>query len=237
MSATQANRNAAQSSVPQYWLSQSSQHENTDAGSTLSTTQDAQYLLLCVNTKNSTVLAHVEVGSLTSDQYMFQQIHQEYQRVREEHEWRISMIIPSWFKTREFPPEAEVRARRYLYEPVPMEDVELADIPLPHLLKRGPHTDKFWITMFPKKLREQLVRRPGDDGQRVIGWGIRVNESLNWAVILLSILIILIGISVGVIVYAAITSDNSSAFGLGAFLVALFTIYFNYRYFAWKEGM
>jgi hypothetical protein len=142
---------------------------------------------------------------------------------------------PRWFRLREFPPEAEVMARRYLYEPVPMEDVELYDIPLPHLLKQGPHTDKFWITTFPKRLREPLVR--GDDGQRVIGWGIRINESLNWAVILLSILLILLAIGVVVIVYTVITSDNSSAFGLGAFIVTLFTVYLTYQYFTWKEDM
>jgi hypothetical protein len=32
-----------------------------------------------------------------------------------------------------------------------MEDVEPAEIPLLHLLKPGPHTDRFWITAFPKK--------------------------------------------------------------------------------------
>ena len=58
--------------------------------------EDPQYLLLCVNTKNSTALVHVEVGSLSSDQYLFHHIPQEYQRVRSEHEWRISLLIPSW---------------------------------------------------------------------------------------------------------------------------------------------
>jgi hypothetical protein len=142
---------------------------------------------------------------------------------------------PRWFRKGEFPPVAEVRARRYLYEPVPMDDVELVDIPLPHLLKPGPHTDRFWIMTFPKKLREQLARRPGADGQQVIGWGIRINEDLNWGYILLLILTILIVIGFSVVAYAVITSDNSSAFGLGAFLVTLFTVYITYQYFAWKE--
>lgn len=118
-----------------------------------------------------------------------------------------------------------------------MEDVEFADIPLQHLLKPGPHTDRFWITTFPKKLRDPLVRLPANSGHRVIGWGIRINESLNWVVILLLILIILVAIGVGVILYATITSDKSSAFGLGAFMVALFTVYTTYQYFAWRESM
>jgi hypothetical protein len=63
-----------------------------------------------------------------------------------------------------------VQAQRYIYEPVGMVDVELANIPLSHLMKAGPHTDKFWITTFPKKLREGLSRPSGDAGQRVLGW-------------------------------------------------------------------
>lgn len=257
---------------------------------------DPEYILLCINTKNSTALAHIETSLLSSDQYLFRQIFDEYQRVRRVNEWRVSSIIPSWvktslhwistrvpsppsrigwllsplslrniwrglhlhkitsgdfvrfrlipireeccprwFKKRELPPETEVKAGRYRYEPVPMDDVELAEIPLSHLLKPGPHTDRFWITTFPKKLREQLVRRPGADGQRVIGWGIRINEGLNWSYILLLTLILLIVIGLIVIVYAMTTSDGSAAFGLGAFLVAVFTVYSTYQYLAWKE--
>ena len=118
-----------------------------------------------------------------------------------------------------------------------MDDVEIIDIPLSHLLKPGPHTDRFWVTIFPKKLREPLARRPGPDGQRVIGWGIRINEELNWGYILLLILIILVAISFSVVAFAAVTSDNSSAFGLGAFLAALFTVYITYQYIAWKEAL
>lgn len=61
---------------------------------------------------------------------------------------------PRWFKAREIPPEAEVSVRRCLYQPVPMEDVEIAEIDLPHLLKPGAHTDNFWIPRFPKKKSE-----------------------------------------------------------------------------------
>jgi hypothetical protein len=116
-----------------------------------------------------------------------------------------------------------------------MEDVELAEIPLSHLLKPGPHSDIFWLMTIPKKLGQPLNRLPGTGGQRVIGWGIRINECLNWAVILSFMLVVLIIIGVAVIIYAAITSDNSSAFGLGAYLVSILTVYISYQYFAWKE--
>jgi hypothetical protein len=141
-----------------------------------------------------------------------------------------------WFQTKKIPPKVEVDEGRYLYEPVPMDDVELAYIPLKHLLKPGPHSDNFWITRFPKKIRDPLSRLPGSGGTTVIGWGIRVNECLNWAVIFLLIFIILLAVGLSVTVYAVTTSDSSSAFGLGSFLVALFTVYLTYQYFAWKEG-
>lgn len=117
-----------------------------------------------------------------------------------------------------------------------MEDVEFCDIPLQHLLKLEPHTDRFWITTFPKKLRNPLIRLPGTDA-RAVGWGVRMNESLNWSFILSVILTMLLAIGIGVIIYAAIASDNSSAFGLGSFLVPVFTVYIMDQYFAWKDSI
>jgi hypothetical protein len=118
-----------------------------------------------------------------------------------------------------------------------MEDVEFLHIPLPHLLKPGPHVDKFWITTFPKKLNEQLVRNPGTDGQRVIGWDIRINEELNWRCVLLLLIVVLFVTGIGVVTYAMMTSDDSSAFGMGAYSVAVSTTFITYQYFAWKDEL
>ena len=118
-----------------------------------------------------------------------------------------------------------------------MEDVELADIPLPHLLKPGPHTDRFWITTFPKKLNTPLVRPSGPDGQRVIGWGVRINEGLNSGFMLLLIILILLFTVVSVAIYSTVTSDASSAFGFGAFLAAISALYIPYQYLSWKDKL
>lgn len=48
-------------------------------------------------------------------------------------------------------------------------------------------------------------------------------------------MLVVIGLSVAG--YAVATLDSSSAFGLGSFLVALFTVYLTYQYFAWKEDV
>ncbi len=108
--------------------------------------------------------------------------------------------------------------------------VDIANIPLAHLLKPGEYHDGFWLSILPKKLSEEL-RRPAGSKQPIIGWGIRVNEALNWAVTLLGLLVMLVVISVVVIIYSAATSDNSAAFGLGAYLAALLTVYLTYQYF------
>jgi hypothetical protein len=60
-------------------------------------TNDLQYLLLCVNTKNSTVLINIELGSVcNNDEYLFKQIQDAYQRARSQHEWQLTSIIPSF---------------------------------------------------------------------------------------------------------------------------------------------
>lgn len=293
--------------------------ESTDVDHTTA----PQYLLLCINTKASTALANIDVGSLTNDQYLFDAIRCEYERVRGGHEWSISLSPPSWvcntvqristrlpgpvipdgwsiilskackiskslylhkissgdfvqvchitkkekkkkkktlfrvfeltkrsqqfhmlpireehcpgwFKRRQFPPEAEVYERRYLYDPVPM-DVEVANIPLPHLLRPGPHLDDFWLKTFPKKLRERLIRQSGNHGQRVVGWGIHINEEINMLYVLWLLVMLLVVVGISVLIYALVTSDNASAFGLGAYLVALITVYVTYQYVAWKQ--
>ena len=57
---------------------------------------DPQYLLVCINAKHSPVLIHIEVDCQGNDQYMFQQIHDAYRRIRMVNEWRLSSLVPSW---------------------------------------------------------------------------------------------------------------------------------------------
>jgi hypothetical protein len=68
---------------------------------------------------------------------------------------------------------------QYTYKPVPMGDVEFADISLPRLLKPGYHTNNFGITTFPKKTCNPLIRLPGNDGQHIIGWELGCRSAFN----------------------------------------------------------
>ncbi|KAF4910277.1 hypothetical protein CGCVW01_v011717 [Colletotrichum viniferum] len=79
---------------------------------------------------------------------------------------------------------------KYIYAPVPMNDEVEFRIPLEHLILPGPHSDKFWITTVPTKLKPQLHRYPGED-MPVIGWGVKVNEGLNWSHLLRLVLVVM----------------------------------------------
>ncbi|KAF4847349.1 hypothetical protein CGCSCA4_v005615 [Colletotrichum siamense] len=141
--------------------------------------------------------------------------------------------IPSRFKCSEFSPSSEVIGGKYLYSPVPMDEIELR-IPLEHLILPGAHSDNFWINTVPKKLKSELRRYPGESVP-VIGWGIKVNEGLNWSHLLRLILVVIFLIGGCLGAYSAVKSDDSSAFGLGAFLTAVFAVYIPFQYYSWKE--
>lgn len=86
------------SSVPHILPSQSIQPDSSHLGITILPSPETQFVLVCINTKNSTTLTHIKVDNLTNDQYLFQQIHQEYQRVKMEQEFRLPMVFPSWIR-------------------------------------------------------------------------------------------------------------------------------------------
>ncbi|KAI3539550.1 hypothetical protein CSPX01_08766 [Colletotrichum filicis] len=144
---------------------------------------------------------------------------------------------PQHFRHGEYPPVSEVRdTKRYLYDPVPT-NVAIDSIPLWHLTQPGLyHRGNYWTTTFPKKLREELRREPGTSG-KVVGWGILINERLNWSFFFSLLLVTFIIIWVIVAIYLAYKADDSSGFGLGALLAGLAAIYLPFQYNAWKERL
>lgn len=79
----------------------------------------------------------------------------------------------------------------------------------------------FWTKRTPKKLM-QMLNYPSPDP--VIGWGVHIVEGPNWHA--LAVLIIIFGVlSLAIsLIYSAVTSDVSSGFAMGAFLVAAETM-------------
>lgn len=133
----------------------------------------------------------------------------------------------------ELPPEDQVKVEKnYHYDPCPAVDAEVLSIPkFSHLLKPGIHSYDFWLKTFPKKLRAELDHQPA-----VVGWGLIIHEGWDTVVLLSSILGLTILVGVAVLIYAVITHDASSAFGLGAYAIAVVTLMFTVKYWAWQEN-
>ena len=131
------------------------------------------------------------------------------------------------------PSEHEVKViKTYHYEPCPLEvKIHQLKIPFIHELLKPDccHVDRFWLDLLPKKLHETLSYV---SGQQAVGWGIQINEELNWFLILAFVLCLLAIAGAGVIVYALLGNDISSAAGLGAFIVAGVTLYVTVHYFS-----
>jgi hypothetical protein len=52
-----------------------------------------KYILLCVNTRRLRTLTHVDVATLTNDEYLFNAIRESYYLTRHHQEWRLSRVL------------------------------------------------------------------------------------------------------------------------------------------------
>lgn len=105
---------------------------------------------------------------------------------------------------------------------------------LSHMRRPGPHTEVFWYNRVPKKVDGPLYR-PAGTVEDVVGYGVRINESLNEVLVFCWFFFLILATGAVVCVYSYSTGDNSSAFGLGAYLVAAFTVYVQLQYAWWKR--
>ncbi|CRK31135.1 hypothetical protein BN1708_005326 [Verticillium longisporum] len=146
-------------------------------------------------------------------------------------------LSPRNFKTKELPPQKEIEELRYIYDPRPIE-VEYYDIPLDHLMEPGQHLDDFWLTTFPTKLREPLVRRGGVSGgiprEPCIGWGIRINEEVSKIYVLRLLHIALVFILVVTILHGKFVARWGIE--LGQFLLAILAFWLPFQYQVWNQG-
>lgn len=134
------------------------------------------------------------------------------------------------------PPETEVKQlKNYEYNPCPpdIEDPLLHNQFIHELLKPGPHLDSYWVDTFPKKLKGKLQYI---SGQRPVGWGIIINEGINWLVLLFGVFGILLFSGIGVVLYAICTKDVSSAAAIGAYFVAVTTLAVTLQYYKWQQA-
>ncbi|KAG6362806.1 hypothetical protein INS49_007900 [Diaporthe citri] len=122
--------------------------------------------------------------------------------------------------------------KQYRYRPVPMKCIKTMN--LWHMRRPGPHTEVYWYNTVPKKVDGALYRPSGTVGD-VVGYGVRINERLNDVLVLWWCFVFILATGVFIYVYSRCTSDDSSAFGMGAYLVAALTVYIQLQYAWWKR--
>ena len=129
------------------------------------------------------------------------------------------------------PPEDEVRQRKYVYVPCPMEESPMESAPFVHYLL-APETDHteelFWALRFPRKLSESFRLRPD------IGWGVEILEGPNWALFwtAMTLFTLLSGLAAGI--YAWLKDDNPTGVALGIWLATVQTMILTSVFFRWR---
>ncbi|KAF4459729.1 serine threonine kinase, partial [Fusarium albosuccineum] len=198
-------------------------------------TTEGKYLLVCVNTKRGlTKLEHVDVSSITNDQFLFDQIRKAYCSVRQGHEWDITGLLPDrtpfpcWLMNAlsilssimkpEIPGEEEVLHKKtYEYRPVPL-NVRVLQIPGHELLKPGPHLSCFWSNRFPKKRKTVLLC---DEQLECLGWGIHITEDWNKPLVTLLALLTMLLFGLFVVIYGVLSKDWATGATIASLLVAI----------------
>lgn len=61
---------------------------------------EPRFLLLCVNTRTSTTLLHIDLMNIQNDQYLFDGIRQRYWETRQNNSWHYGLLTPRWLASR-----------------------------------------------------------------------------------------------------------------------------------------
>ena len=119
------------------------------------------------------------------------------------------------------PPADEVKAGRYLYSPVPMDEPPMpTNVFMHYFYSSTPekHWDNLWGERFPQKLKTSILF---SNDPLVVGWGIQITDGPNWFLLCLLMLLCLLisGIVAGV--YAHFAKDNQTGVAIGSWLTAV----------------
>ncbi|KAL2065847.1 hypothetical protein VTL71DRAFT_3517 [Oculimacula yallundae] len=196
------------------------------------------FLELCVNTgRLLKSLGEVDVSSISTDGDFFATVKEYYLRLRgfRARFWLLKPVTVSYVrfsvedrcrvgilhKPVALPPKSEVDAKRYLYNPCPLEN-ELpisSDLFLHYLFScSSPSRNLIWLPRIPRKLDTSILASPTPAS---FGWGIHIDEGpdylkifiLNFAVLGLS--------GAGALLWSLFKHDFQGAMGLAAWIIML----------------
>ena len=111
--------------------------------------------------------------------------------------------------------------KTYDYRPCPQDEFEITSLDddlLHPLLEPGPQLDHYWLDTFPKELNEALEYRSGSPDTST-GWGIRIVDGLNWALVLWLALAVIAFSGVLGVIYSVVKKDPGGGFTMAGYLV------------------
>lgn len=119
------------------------------------------------------------------------------------------------------PPKTEVDAKRYIYNPCPLEN-ELpisSDLFLHYLLTcTSPSSRLVWLPRIPRKLSTSIFSCPEPAG---FGWGIHIDEGPDYLKIFLINLGILTLSGLAALVWRLLENDFQGGFGFACWIIAV----------------
>ncbi|KAL9118045.1 MAG: hypothetical protein Q9187_005412 [Circinaria calcarea] len=218
---------------------------------TLQIKQAHKFLELCVNTGEFTKsLGEIEISQVRSDGNLFREIKSQYLRLRG-YRAKHFLLKPVAVQFVQFsleerhqvgildfplalPPETEVIAKRYEYDPCPLRPPPPipSHIFLHYLNSSREHPRSLWLDRLPKKLTESIKQ---STDPLPIGWGIHIIEGPNRrAMFWITVLIVLLSIIVST-TWTAVKGDIQGGFGLGAWIVSVPGVLMMAFFFKWSE--
>lgn len=187
-------------------------------------------------------LEEIDVTQFTTDAVLFHYIRQRYKKVRD---WRmkkrfllkpVAMTFVRFglenkanqkahiFEKPSLPPEAEVKAYRYHYEPhTPQPPLLMPSDTFIHYLYycKDLPSQRIWLERLPKKLNESILRSPDD---MPMGWGLHITEGPDKSVIFLTAVAVMSVCLGPLAAYIAITQSVQNATGVGGVAIGIVTV-------------
>ncbi|TVY32678.1 hypothetical protein LOCC1_G008328 [Lachnellula occidentalis] len=196
------------------------------------------FLELCVNTgKYLKSLGEIDVSSIDTDGDFFATVKAHYLQLRgfRARFWLLKPMTVSYVrfsvedrcrvgilhKPIALPPKPEVDAKRYLYNPCPLEN-ELpisSDLFLHYLFScSAPSHNLIWLPRIPRKLDTSILASPTPAS---FGWGVHINEGPDYLTIFILNLVVLGASGVAALLWTFFRHDFQGAMALAAWIVML----------------
>ena len=133
------------------------------------------------------------------------------------------------------PPKSEVDAKKWVYEPCPLE----GDPPIPedlflhYLSCSEPSSSLFWMLRFPRKLETSLLTAAG--ASTAFGWGVHIDEGLDYGAVFKANFLVLLVSGAAAWLWDYMRDDFQGAFGFACWIIAVLNSLLMAYMFKWRQ--